>query len=37
MEESHADLAGVLKNVADIEMKEEAKSAFKSKKDFAKQ
>ena len=37
MEESHADLGGALRNLADAEMKEEAKSAFKSKKDIAKQ
>ena len=37
MEESNADLSGALKNLADVEMKEEAKSAFKSKKDIAKQ
>ena len=37
MEESQADLGGALRNLADVEMKEEAKSAFKSKKDIAKQ
>jgi hypothetical protein len=37
MEESQADLSGALRNLADVEMKEEAKSAFKSKKDIAKQ
>ena len=37
MEESNADLGGAFKNVADVEMKEEAKSVFKSKKDIAKQ
>ena len=38
MEESHPDLGGLLKNAADdVQMKEEAKYVFKSKKDIAKQ
>lgn len=37
MEESHADFAEALKNVADVEMKEESKMSVKSKKDIAKQ